>query len=72
MRLRLSAFPFAACCLISICFAAPLAAHEGHGAPDAQHGLLHYVVNPSHAVPALVITAITVLLVARLRRRRTV
>jgi hypothetical protein len=36
-------------------------AHEGHGHPEHTEGILHYVVNPSHAVVglyvALVLTA---------------
>jgi hypothetical protein len=43
-------------------FAAPMVqAHEGHGHPEHTEGILHYVVNPSHAVVglyvALVLTA---------------
>jgi len=32
-------------------------AHEGHGHPAHQHGVTHYVVNPSHAVPILLTVA---------------
>jgi hypothetical protein len=42
--------------------AAPIVqGHEGHGHPEHTEGILHYVVNPSHAVVglyvALVLTA---------------
>lgn len=26
-------------------------AHEGHGHPEHQQGIVHYVVNPSHLLP---------------------
>jgi len=47
-------------CLLGVCATAPLSAHEGHGLPGAQHGVLHYVVNPSHSVPALVTALVAV------------
>jgi len=49
--------------------AVPLAAHEGHGHPGAQDGVLHYVVNPSHAVPVLVTSALALVLGWMLFRR---
>ncbi len=72
VQARRPALQFTACCLISICLAAPLNAHEGHGAPHVQHGLLHYVVNPSHSVPAVVTAAVAILLATRLLRKRSV
>lgn len=32
-----------------------VSAHEGHGHPEHQTGILHYVVNPSHAIPAVLL-----------------
>ena len=32
-------------------------AHEGHGHPAHQHGVTHYVVNPSHAVSIVLTVA---------------
>lgn len=58
MQARLSYTLFVACSLAMFCATAPLSAHEGHGHPGTQDGVLHYVVNPSHAVPALVTAAI--------------
>ena len=28
-------------------------AHEGHGDPEHTDGMIHYVVNPSHAIPVM-------------------
>ena len=69
MQSRLSGSLSVACSLAMFCAAAPLAAHEGHGHPDAQDGVLHYVVNPSHAVPALVTAALALSLGWMLFRR---
>ncbi len=54
MRVRFPDSRSIAGSLLGVCAAAPLAAHEGHGLPGVQHGVLHYIVNPSHAVPTLV------------------
>ena len=32
--------------------------HAGHGHPEIQSGVLHYVVNPSHFAPGLAVCAI--------------
>lgn len=53
--------------------ASSILAHEGHGHPDHQDGVSHYVVNPSHALPimigAVVLIAGCVMLVRALRSR---
>lgn len=41
--------------------AAPGFAHEGHGHPEHTNGLLHYLVNPSHAVTALLVGAVIIM-----------
>jgi hypothetical protein len=35
----------------------PLVAHEGHGHPEHQSGLLHYLVNPAHSLPVMAAVA---------------
>ncbi|MFN9717563.1 MAG: hypothetical protein ACK58L_02650 [Planctomycetota bacterium] len=40
--------------------AALLSAHEGHGHPDHETGVSHYVVNPSHALPIMIGAALIV------------
>ena len=50
-------------------------AHEGHGDPQHQTGVLHYLVNPSHAVTILiaaVVLAVGIRAVVKLARRTTV
>ena len=32
--------------------------HEGHGHPEHQQGVRHYVVNPSHALPIALSAAV--------------
>lgn len=43
-------------------------AHEGHGHPDHTDGVLHYVVNPSHAVTGVtgVVVAVALLFAMRM------
>lgn len=43
-------------------------AHEGHGHPSHQHGVTHYVINPSHAVPIVLTVAAVVGLGLLIRR----
>ncbi len=43
-------------------------AHEGHGHPDHQNGVMHYVVNPSHAT-SIVFTVAAVIAIGYLIRR---
>ena len=43
-------------------------AHEGHGHPEHPQGILHYVVNPSHALPIVICCAAA--LIAGLAARR--
>ena len=47
--------------------------HPGHGPADIQSGVLHYVVNPSHFAPGLVVCAVIAVsgLVLNARRRRS-
>ncbi len=55
-----------------LCLQLPtILAHEGHGLPTHEHGVSHYVVNPSHAVPMLLTVAAATglwLLIRQLRR----
>jgi hypothetical protein len=69
VQARPSRFLVVACSLALFSATAPLSAHEGHGHPGAQDGVLHYVVNPSHAVPALVTAAVALALGWTLFRR---
>ena len=40
-------------------------AHEGHGDPAHQHGVTHYVINPSHAIPiGLTVVAVIAAVIA--------
>ncbi|MDA1230408.1 MAG: hypothetical protein O2856_06510 [Planctomycetota bacterium] len=43
-------------------------AHEGHGHAAHQHGAIHYVVNPSHAVSIVLFVAAIVALGWRVSR----
>ncbi|MEY2726312.1 MAG: hypothetical protein RLZZ458_2179 [Planctomycetota bacterium] len=56
-------------CLLLLNSCAILSAHEGHGSPAAQHGILHYVVNPSHLVPFVVACAAAIWTTAKLLRK---
>ena len=47
------------------------AAHEGHGDPLNQHGVLHYVSHPSHFLPWLLAAGVAVALFLAVFRRRT-
>ena len=58
-------------CLLGVCATAPLAAHEGHGVPGVQHGALHYIVNPSHSVPTIVMALVAFGLAWTLFRKLT-
>jgi len=40
-------------------------AHEGHGHPAWQSGVMHYVLNPVHAIPVLLVGCVA-LLVSRI------
>jgi hypothetical protein len=40
-----------------ICLSSAVIAHEGHGHPEHQQGVSHYLVNPSHALPILLSVA---------------
>ena len=53
------------CALLTMISSA--SAHEGHGHPDHQTGIMHYVVNPSHAIQGLLIciVALTVAFLIR-------
>ena len=55
-------------CLLVLTPAAALPAHEGHGAPGAQDGILHYVANPSHSIPLVIITAAVIWSLRKLLR----
>jgi len=46
-------------------------AHEGHGDPLNQHGLLHYAAHPSHFLPWLLVAGVAVCLWLMHSRRRT-
>lgn len=49
-------------------------AHEGHGHASWQTGVMHYVLNPVHAIPVLLVGCVALLVgrmvVARAARRR--
>jgi hypothetical protein len=45
-------------------------AHEGHGHPDHQSGVTHYIVNPSHAIPVLLTVAAAITIGILIRRTR--
>ena len=49
--------------------ASSVLAHEGHGHPEHTEGLMHSVVNPSHAMPG-VLTAVVVIAAFVLIRKR--
>jgi hypothetical protein len=53
-------------CLLLLNTGATLSAHEGHGSPAVQDGLLHYLVNPSHAIPLVIVSSVVVWMVKRL------
>ncbi|MEY3457382.1 MAG: hypothetical protein RL215_539 [Planctomycetota bacterium] len=53
-------------CLLLLNSSAVLMAHEGHGVPTAGDGLLHYLVNPSHAIPLVLISVAVIWLARRL------
>lgn len=36
-------------------------AHEGHGHPSWQSGVMHYVLNPVHAIPVLLVGCVAFL-----------
>jgi hypothetical protein len=42
---------------LTIAHCSPLVAHEGHGHPEHQNGLLHYLLNPAHSLPVLATVA---------------
>ena len=42
-----------ACALLTML--SSVSAHEGHGDPEHPEGILHYFVNPSHAIPGVVV-----------------
>ena len=48
-----------------------VAAHEGHGDPLNQHGVLHYAAHPSHFLPWLLAAGVAVTLFLAVFRRRT-
>ena len=43
-------------------------AHEGHGHPEHPQGIVHYVVNPSHAVPTVLCCAAALIAGIAVRR----
>ncbi len=44
-------------------------AHEGHGHPEHPQGILHYVMNPTHALP--VVLCLTGIMLAAWTGQRT-
>jgi len=59
-----------ACTLLTL--VSSVSAHEGHGHPEHQSGVLHYAVNPSHAIPVVLAGIVTLMVVWFIRRvRRT-
>ncbi len=62
MLLRFASF---ACVLF---IGSSIFAHEGHGHPEHTDGILHYVVNPSHAGSALIVAIAAVAIFAIARR----
>lgn len=40
--------------------ASAVLAHEGHGHPEHAEGLMHYIVNPSHAVSGVLVAIVAV------------
>jgi hydrogenase/urease accessory protein HupE len=47
-----------------------VSAHEGHGNPEHQSGVMHYVVNPSHAIPVVLVCLVALMVVWFIRRVR--
>jgi hypothetical protein len=45
-----------------ICLTSTVIAHEGHGHPEHQQGATHYLVNPSHALPILLLASAIVVI----------
>ena len=41
--------------------------HEGHGHPEHQDGIYHYVINPSHAVPTVCVIAVSLITIWAIR-----
>lgn len=44
-------------------------AHEGHGHPEHQDGVMHYLVNPSHFLPGIIILTAIVFAAWRINRK---
>ena len=38
-------------------------AHPGHGRPEVEHSVLHYVVSPTHFLPPIIAVGLLVLIV---------
>ena len=58
-------FPRAVLVFIVSCSFATLAqAHEGHGTPGSENGIVHYLLSPYHLLP-LVLLAIALIVIRR-------
>lgn len=56
-------------CIVATGLLSPEAlAHEGHGHPAHQDGVIHYLVNPSHALPVVLTCAAATFAVWAIRR----